>query len=595
MRRLRIALVLLALSAPVTAAAQDSRLTERLDTATAASVQQVVDSARRERLPTEPLVQKALEGSTLGASGERIVAAVDALHGQLGRARDALGGEASEAELTAAAGALRAGLPPTSLRRLQSLRSGRPLVVPIAVLTDLVAEGVPAEQATRRCSTSRGTADRTTSSSPCGGRCRRSGGAARPIPRPVPRSVPPPTRRWSDETVPRPRCSGSRSAVAAPAAAQLAGTLDMGAGTYRPDRAIPGGIASIVPALRYRSGPLELGAIGVYSDAPAGRWNFEGGTAATLRTPRIRHAPARGEGQAEWTSHYRVRGTTTFSGGVRAYLTPGAGTRAWVGRYTGRPRRSAPGGRCSEARSAARPSLGRSISSFRVANTTVDRSLHVRGVGPSRRGHACRAVRCAGGPSAGGAGRAHRRGAYRGGGGSARSISTRRSAAGSAESRRRRRIWGLSASRDIAPSLALVAAAGRAGSDPVTSVPGARYFALGLRLKVGAQPVGADAAGTEGPDAAAPVPHRTGSRGRPRDRDPGGRETPRSSWPATSPTGSRSRSSAGATTAGGHRLRSRPASTAWRCGSTAAHGRHPPGTRPIASEFGGEVAEVVVE
>jgi hypothetical protein len=74
---------------------------------------------------------------------------VEALHGQLGRARDALGGNASDAELAAAAGALRAGLPPGALRRLQSLRSGRPLVVPIAVLTDLVAEGVPAEQATR--------------------------------------------------------------------------------------------------------------------------------------------------------------------------------------------------------------------------------------------------------------------------------------------------------------------------------------------------------------------------------------------------------------------------------------------------------------
>ena len=36
-----------------------------------------------------------------------------------------------------------------ALRQLQSLRSGRPLVVPIAVLTDLVAEGVPADQATR--------------------------------------------------------------------------------------------------------------------------------------------------------------------------------------------------------------------------------------------------------------------------------------------------------------------------------------------------------------------------------------------------------------------------------------------------------------
>ncbi len=79
---------------PAAAAAQDARLAERLDTATAASVQRVVDSARDAGLPTEPLVQKALEGSTLGASGDRIVAAVEALHGQLGRARDALGGKA---------------------------------------------------------------------------------------------------------------------------------------------------------------------------------------------------------------------------------------------------------------------------------------------------------------------------------------------------------------------------------------------------------------------------------------------------------------------------------------------------------------------
>ena len=145
----RVISLALLLAIPGAAAAQDSRLIERLDTATAAGVQRVVDSARTAGLPTEPLVQKALEGGTLGASGKRIVAAVEALHGQLGRARDALGGNASDAELTAAAGALRAGLPPAALRRLQSLRSGRPLVVPIAVLTDLVAEGVPAEQATR--------------------------------------------------------------------------------------------------------------------------------------------------------------------------------------------------------------------------------------------------------------------------------------------------------------------------------------------------------------------------------------------------------------------------------------------------------------
>jgi hypothetical protein len=145
----RVIWLVLLLVLPAAVQAQDARLVGRLDSATAARVQQVVDSARRDRLPTEPLVQKALEGGTLGASGERIIAAVVALRGQLGRAREALGESASEAELTAAAGALRAGLPPTSLRRLQSLRSGRPLVVPIAVLTDLVAEGVPADQATR--------------------------------------------------------------------------------------------------------------------------------------------------------------------------------------------------------------------------------------------------------------------------------------------------------------------------------------------------------------------------------------------------------------------------------------------------------------
>jgi hypothetical protein len=145
----RVVSLLVLLAVPAAAQGQDSRLAERLDPLTASSVQAVVDSAARDGLPTEPLVQKALEGSTLGAGGDRIVVAVQALHGQLDRARDALGRDADDAELTAAAGALRAGLAPVALRRLQSLRSGRPLVVPIAVLTDLVAEGVPPEEATR--------------------------------------------------------------------------------------------------------------------------------------------------------------------------------------------------------------------------------------------------------------------------------------------------------------------------------------------------------------------------------------------------------------------------------------------------------------
>jgi hypothetical protein len=135
--------------APALLQAQDRRLSDRLDPVTASSVQQLVDSARGTGLPTEPLVQKALEGSTMGASGERIRAAVEALFGQLERAREALGSSAGEAELTAGAGALRAGVSPASLAELHRLRYRQSLVVPIAVLADLVAEGVPTAQATK--------------------------------------------------------------------------------------------------------------------------------------------------------------------------------------------------------------------------------------------------------------------------------------------------------------------------------------------------------------------------------------------------------------------------------------------------------------
>ena len=74
MRRSACLLALVGLLAAVPAGlqAQDRRLAERLDPVSANSVQHLVDSARASSLPTEPLVQKALEGSTMGASGDRI-------------------------------------------------------------------------------------------------------------------------------------------------------------------------------------------------------------------------------------------------------------------------------------------------------------------------------------------------------------------------------------------------------------------------------------------------------------------------------------------------------------------------------------------
>jgi hypothetical protein len=146
MRRLRVALLVACAGLVSVARAQDARLTTRLDDRTTAAVARIVDSARAAKLPTEPLVAKALEGASKGASGERIVSAVRAYAGALGTARDALGG-ASEEEIVAGAGAILSGVAPDALRRLRSVRRGQSLTLPLVVMADLVARGVPADTA----------------------------------------------------------------------------------------------------------------------------------------------------------------------------------------------------------------------------------------------------------------------------------------------------------------------------------------------------------------------------------------------------------------------------------------------------------------
>ena len=139
--------LLAALLAAAPAAAQqvDQRL-ERLDAATRPVVAALIDSARTASLPTEPLVQRALEGTAKGAPEGVIVAAVRRLVVDLGRAREALGSTASPAELGAGAAALRAGASQATLAELRQARR-EPLIVPLAVLADLVASGVPVDSA----------------------------------------------------------------------------------------------------------------------------------------------------------------------------------------------------------------------------------------------------------------------------------------------------------------------------------------------------------------------------------------------------------------------------------------------------------------
>lgn len=125
--------------------AQDPRLA-RLDPETRVAVAGIVDSAQRAGLPSESLVQRALEGVAKGASGERITTAVRRLAADLGGARDALGPSATGPELEAGASALRAGASADVLSRLRGARRP-PLTMALAVLADLVAGGVPADSA----------------------------------------------------------------------------------------------------------------------------------------------------------------------------------------------------------------------------------------------------------------------------------------------------------------------------------------------------------------------------------------------------------------------------------------------------------------
>lgn len=124
---------------------QDPRL-ERLDPETRSRVVAVVDSARAVGLPSEPLIQRALEGVTKGAQGPRIVAAVRRLATDLGTARGALGSGATAPELEAGVAALRAGAGPQVLTQLREARRP-PLTMALAVLADLVTSGVPVDSA----------------------------------------------------------------------------------------------------------------------------------------------------------------------------------------------------------------------------------------------------------------------------------------------------------------------------------------------------------------------------------------------------------------------------------------------------------------
>jgi hypothetical protein len=137
---------LLCLARPVLA--QDSRLSAKLDKPTLTAVNAIVDSARVSKLPTAPLIDKALEGVAKGSDGENIIIAVRQLSLRMGSAKRALASSATPDEVKAAASALEVGVSERDLARLRAAAGKQPVTVPLAVLTDLVGQKVPIPTAT---------------------------------------------------------------------------------------------------------------------------------------------------------------------------------------------------------------------------------------------------------------------------------------------------------------------------------------------------------------------------------------------------------------------------------------------------------------
>ena len=150
---MRASLIVLAVVAlPLRLGAQEARtarLEGKLDGETHALVLRTLDSARTRGLPTEPLVDKALEGATKKAAGPRIQAAVSTLLLRLEAARDALAPNPTPRDITAGADALAYGATREALKAMRAIRPNESVAVPLGVLTQLIASGVPVGRATR--------------------------------------------------------------------------------------------------------------------------------------------------------------------------------------------------------------------------------------------------------------------------------------------------------------------------------------------------------------------------------------------------------------------------------------------------------------
>jgi hypothetical protein len=148
------ALAVAAMLMPLAAVAQQDpagRLSEVLPPEVAEQVLERVETARAAALPAQAVANLALEGVAKGRTAAEVLAAVELLVADMGRARDALQTaehQPAAGEIEAATQALRMGVDGAAVSELaRSAPPGRSLTVPLLVLGSLAQRGLPSDQA----------------------------------------------------------------------------------------------------------------------------------------------------------------------------------------------------------------------------------------------------------------------------------------------------------------------------------------------------------------------------------------------------------------------------------------------------------------
>ena len=129
---------------------QDSLPLANIDREIASRLTGIVDSARARGLPTAPIIAKISQGVLLHAAPDRIVTAAQSVATRLDDARTALAPKPTAADIVAGGDALSVtGVTKTALEAVRSTSPSKPVAVPLGLLAQLVASGVPATRATK--------------------------------------------------------------------------------------------------------------------------------------------------------------------------------------------------------------------------------------------------------------------------------------------------------------------------------------------------------------------------------------------------------------------------------------------------------------